>query len=47
MNVPKQIMHGDYENDQVFRIKFHRWVQQFWREKDLQIQSLMKEATVS
>jgi 1-acyl-sn-glycerol-3-phosphate acyltransferase len=42
--VPQELLHGDYEGDQAFRAAFQQWVQQLWQEKDLQIQSLMKEA---
>jgi hypothetical protein len=44
MEVPKQLLYGDYAADKDFRIAFHQWVQQLWQEKDLQIQLLMKEA---
>ncbi len=43
MEVPKQLLHGDYAADNDFRITFHRWVHQLWQEKDQQIQLLMKE----
>jgi len=43
--VPPKLLHGDYEGDEAFRAAFQQWVQQLWQEKDLQIQSLMKEAT--
>jgi hypothetical protein len=37
-------MHGDYEGDPAFRDAMHKWVQQLWMEKDLQIQTLMTKA---
>jgi 1-acyl-sn-glycerol-3-phosphate acyltransferase len=43
MEVPKQLLHGDYAADKDFRVTFHRWVHQLWQEKDQQIQLLMKE----
>jgi 1-acyl-sn-glycerol-3-phosphate acyltransferase len=45
--VPQELRHGDYEGDEAFRAAFQQWVQQLWQEKDLQIQSLMKEAAAT
>ena len=44
IEIPKQFLHGDYEGDPVFRDAMHKWVQQLWRDKDKQIQTLMKDA---
>jgi 1-acyl-sn-glycerol-3-phosphate acyltransferase len=44
IEIPKQFLHGDYEGDPVFRDAMHKWVQQLWRDKDKQIQTLTKEA---
>jgi len=44
IEIPKKFLHGDYENDPVFRDAMHKWVQQLWQEKDLQIESLLKKA---
>lgn len=44
IEIPQYILHGDYEGDDNFREAFQLWVQQLWQEKDLQIQSLLKEA---
>ena len=44
IEIPKQLLHGDYEDDPVFRDAMHKWIQQLWLEKDKQIQTLMKEA---
>jgi len=41
MEIPKQLLHGDYEGDPAFRDAMHRWVQQLWQYKDNQIQELM------
>jgi len=41
IEIPKQLLHGDYEGDPVFRDAMHRWVQQLWHYKDKQIQELM------
>lgn len=44
IEIPKQFLEGDYTGDHVFRERFNSWVQQLWREKDLQIQLLIQEA---
>jgi 1-acyl-sn-glycerol-3-phosphate acyltransferase len=44
IEIPQQFLHGDYEGDQAFRAAIHKWVQQLWKEKDLQIESLRKKA---
>jgi 1-acyl-sn-glycerol-3-phosphate acyltransferase len=44
LEVPQQLLHGDYEGNQAFRTEFQQWVQQLWQEKDIQIKSLLKEA---
>jgi hypothetical protein len=44
MEVPKELMHGDYEGDPAFRDAMHQWVQQLWLEKDQQIQTLITKA---
>lgn len=42
--IPQNLMVGDYANDPVFREAFSQWVQQLWREKDDQIDHLLKAA---
>jgi len=44
IEVPQELMQGDYEGDPVFRDAMHKWVQQLWLEKDRQIQALLTEA---
>jgi 1-acyl-sn-glycerol-3-phosphate acyltransferase len=46
VEVPQQLRHGDYEGDNSFRAEFQQWVQQLWQEKDIQIESLLKDAGV-
>jgi 1-acyl-sn-glycerol-3-phosphate acyltransferase len=46
IEIPKQLLHGDYEGDEVFRDTMHKWVQKLWLEKDKQIQALMKKNKV-
>jgi 1-acyl-sn-glycerol-3-phosphate acyltransferase len=43
IEIPKQLLHGDYEDDPAFRDSMHKWVQKLWLEKDKQIQTLMKK----
>jgi len=43
LEIPKNLLNGDYENDPVFRESMHQWVQNLWREKDEQIQNLMNK----
>jgi len=43
IEIPKHLLHGDYENDPAFRDGMHKWVQKLWDEKDRQIQTLMKK----
>jgi 1-acyl-sn-glycerol-3-phosphate acyltransferase len=44
IEIPKQLLHGDYEGDPVFRDAMHQWVQKLWQEKDKQIESLLKKS---
>ncbi|MCU0583625.1 MAG: acyltransferase [Syntrophales bacterium] len=44
LEVPQELMQGDYEGDAAFRDAMHRWVQQLWLEKDRQIEALLAEA---
>ena len=44
IEIPKRLLHGDYEEDPAFRDSMHKWVQKLWNEKDKQIQTLMKKA---
>jgi len=42
VEVPPQLLHGDYEADEAYRTDFQQWVQKLWQEKDLQIQALLE-----
>lgn len=44
LEIPKELLQGNYEEDPAFRDTMHKWVQKLWREKDKQIQQLMKKA---
>lgn len=43
IEIPKQLLHGDYEGDPAFRESMHQWVQKLWQDKDNQIQILMEK----
>ncbi|QPF74016.1 acyltransferase [Roseateles sp. DAIF2] len=42
--IPPALCEGDYGGDSAFRAEFHRWLEQLWREKDRQIESLLQQA---
>jgi len=44
IEIPQHLMHGDYEDDPAFRDVMHQWVQQLWKDKDMQIQRLREKA---
>jgi len=44
IEIPKNLLQGDYENDPAFRDSIHQWVQKLWREKDGQIENIVKKA---
>ena len=44
LEIPKELLHGNYEEDPAFRDAMHQWVQNLWREKDKQIRELMEKA---
>lgn len=44
IEIPKHLMHGDYEEDPAFRDVMHKWVQELWKHKDMQIQALREKA---
>ena len=43
IEIPRHLMHGDYENDPAFRAAMHKWVQELWSEKDKKIETLLKK----
>ncbi len=34
VQLPVELLHGDYENDPEFRARFQSWVNTLWEEKD-------------
>jgi len=44
IEIPQHLMHGDYEDDPAFRDVMHQWVQQLWKDKDMQIRRLREKA---
>ncbi|NMM12620.1 MAG: acyltransferase [Rhodoferax sp.] len=39
--IPQHLVQGDYAGDPAVREAYQQWVQQMWREKDVQIESLL------
>lgn len=33
-DIPKDLCHGDYENDEKYRLKFQKYMNDLWVEKD-------------
>ncbi len=44
LDIPQQFLHGDYEGDKIFQAAFQQWVQDLWKDKDAQIDALLREA---
>ncbi len=42
--IPQHLMGGNYAQDPAFREAFSQWVQQLWRDKDAQIETLLEGA---
>jgi 1-acyl-sn-glycerol-3-phosphate acyltransferase len=40
LEIPKDLLGGDYEGDAAFRARMQAWVQQLWTEKDAHIQEI-------
>ena len=40
--IPAELAAGDYQGDREFRVRFQRWMNQLWEEKDSQISQLLK-----
>ena len=40
--IPAELVAGDYQGDREFRVRFQRWMNQLWEEKDSQISQLLK-----
>jgi 1-acyl-sn-glycerol-3-phosphate acyltransferase len=41
LEIPKDLLGGDYEGDPAFRARMQAWVQDMWAEKDLKIQEII------
>jgi len=39
--IPQHLVQGDYAGDPAVREAYQQWVQQMWREKDMQIEALL------
>lgn len=45
IELPSWILDGDYESDREFRVQFHQWLQQVWRDKDDLISQMKQQLT--
>jgi len=43
VEIPPDLMKGNYETDPAFRGKIHQWVQDLWKEKDNLIETLLEQ----
>jgi 1-acyl-sn-glycerol-3-phosphate acyltransferase len=41
--IPAELLHGDYQNDRGFRIRFQQWMNGLWQEKDADLARLLGE----
>jgi 1-acyl-sn-glycerol-3-phosphate acyltransferase len=41
--IPAELLHGDYQNDRPFRIRFQQWMNGLWQEKDADLARLLGE----
>ncbi len=44
IELPAELLRGDYENDAEFRARFHTWIAALWKAKDQRIDELLLEA---
>lgn len=42
ISIPAELLHGDYENDEQYRLNFQSWIQDIWSEKDQLLSELKK-----
>jgi len=40
IEVPRAVLHGDYENDPDFQRRFQNWLNEIWREKDRRLETM-------
>ncbi|NZA26482.1 acyltransferase [Luteimonas sp. SJ-92] len=39
--IPAELLHGDYQNDRAYRVRFQRWMNGLWQEKDADMARLV------
>ncbi|MDH5823598.1 acyltransferase [Luteimonas sp. RD2P54] len=39
--IPAELLHGDYQNDRAFRVRFQQWMNGLWQEKDADMARLL------
>ncbi|MEG3183129.1 acyltransferase [Novilysobacter erysipheiresistens] len=40
--IPDELLHGDYQSDRAFRVRFQQWMNGLWREKDADVARLLE-----
>ena len=41
--IPQELLHGDYQNDRAFRVRFQQWMNGLWLEKDADMARLLAD----
>ena len=39
--IPAELLHGDYQNDRTFRVRFQQWMNGLWQDKDADMDRLL------
>jgi len=46
LNIPEEFLGKNYEEDEIFRKKFQKWINQLWKDKDQTIETVLAEYNV-
>ncbi|MDF1764487.1 MAG: acyltransferase, partial [Oleibacter sp.] len=41
--IPVELLNGDYEKDDAYRLQFQQWVQLLWEQKDEQLKTMAQK----
>ncbi len=44
--IPPELLHGDYQADRAFRVRFQQWMNGLWAEKDATLEAMLAPAPV-
>lgn len=44
-SIPAELLHGDYQNDRAFRVRFQQWMNGLWEQKDEDVARLLGEGS--